>query len=778
VIGTRFSRKEEKKKMDIAAAAQSVQGKVVGVIIPPPEIRAVVDKTAQFVAKHGKSFEQKILNSNEGKTAKFNFMKELDPYHAYYEMKIREIEEAIAAGKDPNEVVSKPISAPLPITAVNNGAPTVDKKRTSQVSSNVKASIVNPVAMLAKNQPKEGPYSFEFSLNHPTGVSAVEIDIIKLTAQYTAVNGREFLAALAQREQKNRMFDFLKPTHLLFGYFTSLVDVYAKIVHPSENLKARVQQRQQRQFVLETCVHRWSWSHAETERKLSTQNQDDAERIAFQNVDWNDFAVVEVINFDESELIDLPGLTPVTESDVQAAIGRRLPPPPPPPPSSTATMSVRPPPPPPLPTASVAGAVPLPPPPPPPLPASTKMDDDEEEDGDDDIKVVSNFTPRIVGATSNPTVPAMTIDPITGKAIPFDQLEEHVRIQLIDPKYKEELKRFQAKQSGYSGSLGATEGDTIAESLKLLAKKRGDIFGQNTGVGADSAKRIAEAQLHEQKQYEVSSSFQWDGRATTAASLVQQKQEYAAMPTAATGSVYSGYNAGVTVTPQGPAAMPPLPPMPMSIAPGMGMGMGMVPPPPPHTLPTHSAMGMGMGMAPPPPPPPPLPMAIPGVPVPPIPIPGILPSPSAAMTVVVTGVASADADGRPNSKRPRVNGADDVNETSTSGAPLISAEEFAQQHPGPITLHISIPQDVSAAHWQFNGQTVTLDLPHGVTTSVKEVKELLASQHLANMPINKLQLKSAHIGFWKDAATLASCNIAGGSNVLIEASVKSRGGKR
>ena len=75
--------------MDVSVAAQSAQGKGVGVIIPPPEIRAVVDKTAQFVAKHGKSFEQKILNSSEGKTAKFNFMKELDPYHAYYEMKIR-----------------------------------------------------------------------------------------------------------------------------------------------------------------------------------------------------------------------------------------------------------------------------------------------------------------------------------------------------------------------------------------------------------------------------------------------------------------------------------------------------------------------------------------------------------------------------------------------------------------------------------------------------------------------------------------------------------------
>ena len=65
------------------------QGKVTGIIIPPPEIRAVVDKTAQFVAKNGKSFENKILQSKEGVTAKFNFMKSYDPYHAYYEFKIK-----------------------------------------------------------------------------------------------------------------------------------------------------------------------------------------------------------------------------------------------------------------------------------------------------------------------------------------------------------------------------------------------------------------------------------------------------------------------------------------------------------------------------------------------------------------------------------------------------------------------------------------------------------------------------------------------------------------
>jgi len=61
------------------------------------------------------------------------------------------------------------------------------------------------------------------------GVSNVDVDVIKLTAQFTAVSGRHFLAGLAQREQRNPQFDFLKPTHLLFSYFTGLVDAYTKV---------------------------------------------------------------------------------------------------------------------------------------------------------------------------------------------------------------------------------------------------------------------------------------------------------------------------------------------------------------------------------------------------------------------------------------------------------------------------------------------------------------------------------------------------------------------
>ena len=96
------------------------QTHAIGIIHPPPDIRAIVDKTAQFVARNGEcrgpagfsaltccapgahgallrrpascraglSFETKIL-ANEEKNVKFNFLRPTDPYHAYYRAKAR-----------------------------------------------------------------------------------------------------------------------------------------------------------------------------------------------------------------------------------------------------------------------------------------------------------------------------------------------------------------------------------------------------------------------------------------------------------------------------------------------------------------------------------------------------------------------------------------------------------------------------------------------------------------------------------------------------------------
>lgn len=44
------------------------------------------------------------------------------------------------------------------------------------------------------------------------------------------------MTSLAKREQRNYQFEFLRPTHSLYSYFTRLVDQYSKILNPTPEL--------------------------------------------------------------------------------------------------------------------------------------------------------------------------------------------------------------------------------------------------------------------------------------------------------------------------------------------------------------------------------------------------------------------------------------------------------------------------------------------------------------------------------------------------------------
>lgn len=63
---------------------------------------------------------------------------------------------------------------------------------------------------------------------------------VRLTAQFVARNGRQFLTTLMNREQRNGQFDFLRPQHSLFQYFTKLLEQYTKVLIPPKDLMKRL----------------------------------------------------------------------------------------------------------------------------------------------------------------------------------------------------------------------------------------------------------------------------------------------------------------------------------------------------------------------------------------------------------------------------------------------------------------------------------------------------------------------------------------------------------
>ena len=128
-------------------------------------------------------------------------------------------------------------------------------------------------------------------------------ETIKLTAQFVARNGQKFLTGLTERESKNPQFDFLKPTHILFNYFTSLVDAYSRCLVPKKDELIKLQRYvDDPATILEQGLDRYEYqkSKMQAERKAKDEKAKE-EELEVMQIDWHDFVTVETINFDDDE---------------------------------------------------------------------------------------------------------------------------------------------------------------------------------------------------------------------------------------------------------------------------------------------------------------------------------------------------------------------------------------------------------------------------------------------------------------------------------------------
>lgn len=116
-----------------------------------------------------------------------------------------------------------------------------------------------PLLIAEPEVPKEPPPDWEYMADPPS-ISAIELwvytisvcilvfislslslsDIVKLTAQFVARNGAQFLDKLMMREQRNYQFDFLRKQHPLFAYFTKLVEQYSKVFLPQKAVLKKI----------------------------------------------------------------------------------------------------------------------------------------------------------------------------------------------------------------------------------------------------------------------------------------------------------------------------------------------------------------------------------------------------------------------------------------------------------------------------------------------------------------------------------------------------------
>lgn len=229
----------------------------------------MIDRTALFVARSANppQFEDKI-RENQRQDPKFSFLNPADPYHAYYRHRMDkvnrgELEEESTASKEGEKTEEEPVeTAPVdlgeepPIPEFIMNIPNVTA---------IDLCVFIPGHLLRS------------VLKH----FVIARDIIKLTALFTARRGRPFLAALSAREGRNYQFDFLRPTHSLFGYFNRLVEQYSKVLLPSKEMLAQLKERTQdgaRWKDLEVARKRARWEQVKREQDKKREDDKEAEQ--------------------------------------------------------------------------------------------------------------------------------------------------------------------------------------------------------------------------------------------------------------------------------------------------------------------------------------------------------------------------------------------------------------------------------------------------------------------------------------------------------------------
>ncbi|KAG8194724.1 hypothetical protein JTE90_026374 [Oedothorax gibbosus] len=766
----------------------------VGIIYPPPELRNIVDKTASFVARNGPDFEARI-RQNEINNKKFNFLNVGDPYNAYYQHKVKEFKE----GK------GVPLDAPFPAPLKSAAA--------------TKAEILKLVE--EKIVPKEPPPDFEFIVDPPS-ISAFDLDIVKLTAQFVARNGRQFLTNLMNREQRNYQFDFLRPQHSLFNYFTKLLEQYTKILIPPKDLMNKLKvEAESPKPILDQVKYRVEWTRQQEAIKRREEEEAERERVQYAQIDWHDFVVVETVDYQPNETglfppptnpdevgtrvlhqqrIEEQGVVEDVEmevdsgdegSDKETSEKRNAKP------GDETTSSEdedgekRSSSPPPLPPKEA-------PPLPPPLPPQP-----------DQVLIRKDYNPKVV-KPAPPVTEQFLISPITGERIPADKMQEHMRIGLLDPRWVEQ--RDRAVQEKMTQEEVYAQGSSIESSLKQFAERRTDIFGsgvEETAIG----KKIGEEELKRPEK------VTWDGHtasmeaATRAARAnitieeqIQQihkikgllpdeekerigpsKPHESTQPPTTTGTPLKL----ITIPSTTPASSAAPPPATSTAAPATTAPTPKPPPLPPTSTVTATVIPMPP-MPPMPMPPvsailPPRPMMPPqGLIITPLPPPGpppphLLAMPRPPMQVMGPPGAPFVPPMHQMAPPPQSMGQSQVMSAASEDEPphkkqktedsLIAEEEFLKKNKSPVTFRVQVPNISDKQEWKLNGQVLVFTLP--LTDVVSVIK---AKVHEATgMPPGKQKLQLEGM-FIKDSNSLAFYNIMPSSVVALQ--VKERGGRK
>ncbi|KAG9448518.1 hypothetical protein H6P81_008483 [Aristolochia fimbriata] len=751
------------KMENSAPTSVATHTRTIGIIHPPPDIRNIVDKTAQFVAKNGPEFEKRILANNAG-NAKFNFLSSSDPYHAYYQHRMSEFRAQLQSS------AQQPAPSQASESATDSGAAAAaaGAADVAEAAKTDKPSLFLPVQKVL-----EPPEPEQYTVRLPEGITGEELDIIKLTAQFVARNGKSFLTGLTSREMNNPQFHFLKPTHSMFTFFTALADAYSKVLMPPKDITDKLRKSvTDMTIVLERCLHRLEWEKSQEQARQKAEDEIEQERMQMAMIDWHDFVVVETIDFADDEDDELP--QPMT---IEEVIRR-------------SKMSV-------MEEDEIVEPG-----------KEVEMEMDEEEvqlveegmraaslEGHEDEKKVNEVRApdepeapmRIVKNWKRPEERNVAerdptkygISPITGELIPLNEAAEHLRISLIDPKYKEQKERMFAKIR----ETTLASDDEISKNIDGLARTRPDIFGTTDEEVLNAVKAEIVKKREEQPKQVI-----WDGHTGSIGRTANQalSQNLSADEQNDSANAEAKYLPGPAPPPRpGVPSVRPLPPPPglslniprpggMSYSMPTSNGVLMNPPPrpqgmpmmPPMRPPPHMPMSQGqqpLMVRPPlppsvsvnvnPPPPPGSQYPHMGVPRPFMPMP--MPPPTMSMPIPPPPLPQGMPPPPPEEAPPPLPDEPEPKRQRVDDSQLIPEDQFLAQHPGSVRISVSVP---NTDEGNLKGQLLEITI-QSLSETVSSLKEKIAAE--IQLPANKQKLSENEVAERSDLfLSEYMCNIA------------------
>lgn len=574
---------------------------------------------------------------------------------------------------------------------------------------------------------------------------------MKLTALFVARNGRNFFTSLQEREHSNYQFDFLKHDHSLFPLFMNYVDQYSHMLSPAASTLERITSYAENKLqLLQDSMKRAEYMIYQKEQASNAEKKKLKDKEIFASIDWHDFTVAETLSFTEEDSrlpmpppMTLKTLLTMTLSQKQQSNQNKL-------------------------DMLAVGEMIL----------QGRGDSiNEVEDMEMDIsnenpeydELIYNKSPETLGEefmnveqaafAKESYVPRALLQkqqkmateesqlcPRCNKRIPISQMAEHMRLELLDPKWKEQKEAYESKFQNTNLIAG---GEEVARNLAEIAKKRSDIFEKSEASPTELSSGVVD----------TSKKIRWDGSASSVEATkaaLQATSHSAQIKEIAVAQAQVQQQLQQQPQPSPKVPMFPTPPIPLSSPPSFPIPPMPFPPGVPgQMMPPHMQFPMPMMIMTPQ-----GPMMVPPGGMPPLFMPSPVPGSFLPMQMPVSQGTSSGM-------------SPPVPAMTVPGYP-IPVKQVPLPPSNITSVKIKVPDDLSKEEWSFHGQLLDLPLPSGNLTTIDAVKDMIASA--LGLPNSRQKLWIEGQSPFKNISTLLELGISQDSVILL--GLKERGGKK